>query len=111
MPHPNIEFELNVALPEPTADPEAFLPMVFAHFGQDVLVGLGRSGHLGLAFAFQSERAFSDVLAEMAQAVVHAIPGSRVLEAHSELAVLSSTCHQFNARLSRVVDVSGVPHV
>jgi hypothetical protein len=74
------EFTLKFRLPDPPADPEAFLEALAEAGCEDALVGIGQPGRIALDFTRRARSAF-DAIASAVRDVKKAIPGIELVEA------------------------------
>ena len=82
------EFILKFSLPDNEADPEIFIGKLGEAGCDDALIGIGRSGRIGLDFTRQSVSALEAVLIAIKD-VKRAIPDARLIEATPDLVGLT----------------------
>lgn len=99
---PDYDFTLKFRLPDPTADPEAFLDALADAGCDDALVGIGQRGRIALDFSREAADAFAAVTSAV-RGVRKAIPGAELVEASPDLVGLTDVadlmgCSRQNVR-------------
>ena len=74
------EFTLRFRLPAQDTDPESLLPALAAAGCDDATIGIGKPGHLAMAFT-RSGATLPEAIASAIRDVESAIPGVQLVEA------------------------------